>query len=173
LRARSFAHTIRFVAVTGEELGLWGSAHYAAEAAARGERIAGVFNLDMIGYDSDGDHAMELHAGADPASIALADAFVANTQRYGIHLAADQYTITATRQSDHASFWNQGYPAILLIESYFGQDTNPHYHRLTDTVEQINLPYLADFVKASIATLAELAQMWQSPIWIPLLSCEP
>lgn len=173
LRQRSFAHTIRFIALTGEELGLWGSAHYAAAAAARGEHIAGVFNLDMIGYDGNGDRAMELHAGADPASIALAEAFAANTQRYGINLLASQYTISATRQSDHASFWDQGYPAILLIESYFGADTNPHYHRTTDTLEYIAMPYLADFSKASIATLAGLARMWHSLVWVPLLSCRP
>jgi hypothetical protein len=32
--------------------------------------------------------------------------------------------------SDHGSFWNEGYPAVMLTDTaLFG---NPHYHRPTD-----------------------------------------
>ena len=48
-----FNYTIRFIAFDCEELGLWGSAHYANDAEIRGDNIVGVINLDMIAYNPD------------------------------------------------------------------------------------------------------------------------
>ena len=36
-----------------------------------------------------------------------------------------------TRRSDHASFWDAGYPAVMLTDT--ANFRNPHYHRETDT----------------------------------------
>ena len=47
---------------------------------------------------------------------------------YGLNLVPQVIT-DGTGASDHASFWNQSYPAILAIEDYNGtHDFNPNYH---------------------------------------------
>ena len=158
LSSETFSYTMRFIAFSAEEQGMWGSVHYAAQAAAAGQNIAGVINLDMIGYDSNGDRIMEVHAGTDPDSIALADAFIANISQYGLNLQPLKYTSNATRYSDHAPFWDHGYPAFLGIESYRSGDFNPHYHETTDTLDHVTLSYVTDFTKAAVATLASLAR---------------
>ncbi len=152
-----FSHTLRFVLFAGEEQGLIGSAHYAALARNQGDSIAGVINLDMIGYESlpPGDHRVELHAGLGSASNALADAMIAAISSYGIELAPEKITYGATSRSDHASFWGQGYPAVLGIEDM--QDFNPHYHSTQDTLGNMQTSLMLQFTRAAVATLAGLA----------------
>ena len=157
LSQHRFAHTLRFVLFAGEEQGLRGSAHYAAAAHDRGDSIEGVINLDMIGYESvpPNDHRVELHAGTDPASIALADAMMAAISVYGVQLAPEKITSGATTRSDHASFWSQGYPAVLGIEDQ--QDSSPYYHKNMDTLAHMRTSLMVQFTKAGVATLAEIA----------------
>ena len=50
LAGYQFDYTIKFIAFSAEEWGLYGSRHYAQAAKQRGEQIVGVVNLDMIGY---------------------------------------------------------------------------------------------------------------------------
>jgi len=161
LSAHQFAHTVRFIAFAGEEQGLIGSAHYAAAAATRGDPIAGVINLDMIGWDGNGDGRMELHAGTLSGSLAIATHFTSTIQRYHLNLASQLFTTTAIRASDHASFWDQGYPAILAIEDTWAaptNDFNPYYHTLSDTLDKLNADYMTSMTRAMAGTLAELAE---------------
>jgi hypothetical protein len=156
-----FSHTLRFIHFAGEEQGMFGSVHYAAEAYQREDLIDGVINLDMIGYESvpPNDHIVEVHAGTNPASIALADALIDNAAEYSLHLAPQRITVGATSRSDHASFWNYGYAAILGIEDL--QDFNPYYHSADDTLANMQTDMMVEYTKAAVATLAELA-LWQN-----------
>ena len=54
-----FAGTIVFACFDGEELGLWGSDHYAKELAARRAPVLAVLNDDIIGNSTGGDGAHE------------------------------------------------------------------------------------------------------------------
>jgi len=58
--------------------------------------------------------------------------------------------------SDHASFWNEDYSAILIIED-FDNDGNPHYHTETDLVQYFDVPYFEKVAKLGFATVATLA----------------
>jgi hypothetical protein len=165
-----FNRTIRFIHFAGEEQGLIGSAHYAEAAAQRGDLLDGVINLDMIAYETvpPNDHIVEVHAGINPASIALADALVSNINDYGLLLVPETITTSATNRSDHASFWNQGYPAILGIEDF--QDFNPYYHSASDTLANMQTSMMVEYTKACVATLAELAADMRGPsssIYLP------
>lgn len=155
----SFNRTIRFIHFAGEEQGLIGSAHYALAAAQRGDLIDGVINLDMVGYESvpPEDHIVEIHAGINPVSIALANALVSNMAEYGVQLVPQIITADATSRSDHASFWNQGYPAVLGIEDW--QDFNPYYHSAGDTLAHMQTFMMVEYTRACVATLAELASI--------------
>ena len=160
LSKHSFDRTIRFVLFSGEEQGLIGSAHYASQISARGDLVDAVINLDMIGYETvpPGDHIVEVHAGLDPASNALADAIIANVAEYGVQLDVQKITSGATNRSDHASFWNVGYPAVLGIEDF--SDFNPYYHSTSDTLSNMQIPLMVEYTRVCVATVAELAGEW-------------
>lgn len=168
-----FPRTLRFVNFAGEELGLIGSAHYAGEAFRRGDLIDGVINLDMIGYESvpPNDHIVEIHAGIDPASIALAETLIDNISEYGLLLVPQNITETAVKCGDHASFWNRGYAAILGIEDL--DDFNPHYHSRNDTLANMQTQMMVEYTKACVATLAELASMPNETTPTPTCTAPP
>jgi uncharacterized repeat protein (TIGR01451 family) len=152
-----FKRTLRFVTFAAEEQGLIGSYYYVAEAQAAGTPIGGAINLDMIAWDSGDDDAMDIHAGTRSDSQALGTAFLSANTTYSISLVPEFITAGATNRSDHARFWNQGYPAILAIEDF--DDFNPYYHSADDTLDKLDLPYATKFVRATVATLADLAEV--------------
>jgi photosystem II stability/assembly factor-like uncharacterized protein len=156
LRNYDFNYTLKFVCFTGEEQGLLGSEVYAERAKARGDTIVGVYNLDMIAWDGNNDNIIEVHSGTMPSSQALADIFIDVKNHYSLPLVIQEITTGATDRSDHASFWNQNYPAILGIEDF--DDFNPYYHNTNDLLSIFDLPYFTAFGKAGIASVSILAQ---------------
>ena len=60
------------------------------------------------------------------------------------------------RRSDHAAFWDQGYPAVMLTDT--ANFRNPHYHQSTDTVETLDLDFIEAVGETVVATVAELAR---------------
>ncbi|NIX02349.1 MAG: M20/M25/M40 family metallo-hydrolase, partial [Phycisphaerae bacterium] len=112
----NFHYSIKFILFAGEEQGLWGSAAYASNAASNGEQILGVLNMDMIGYDGNMDGSMEIHEGTMSASQTLGNFVAANINNWGLPIAPQIKTYNSSSASDHSSFWNYGYPAILVIE---------------------------------------------------------
>ncbi len=165
-RHQQFDRTIQFIFFTGEEQGLKGSLAYVADHPDLMVDIVGVVNLDMFGYDSDQDRCFEMHVGTLPASDAIGQCFAASITHYSLNLTYDYLTIDATNRSDHASFWNAGVGAIEILENFFdneipggcdGADPSPHYHKTTDTIDQMALPIALDIAKGGIATAAGLA----------------
>ena len=161
-----FLHTLRFVLFTMEEQQLKGSDAYAADCLARGENIAGVVNLDMIGYNTgapvfDAYARSGSHPGA-PESRELADVFSDVVGTYDLdliqrRLEIDDYPLK--HGSDQWSFLSRGYPAILIIQDYAGGDYNPHYHTAGDTLSGLDLDYYAEATRAAVATLAHLGRI--------------
>jgi len=154
LRDYLFEKTIRYLLFTGEEQGLIGSHYYVQDCVAAGDNILGVLNFDMIGYDSDSDGAMEIYCGTIAASEVVGDLFIDTINVFDISLECTKYT-TAPSWSDQYRFWEAGYPAIVGIESF--QDFNPNYHTTNDMLSNCNFPYLTEFVKAAVGTIARLA----------------
>lgn len=152
----NFEKTIKFCLWTGEEQGLYGSAAYAEEAFARGDDIIGVYNFDMIAWDGNGDGSVEFHTGTSGPSIELGNVLSEVVTDYAIDLAPDFYTFGATGASDHASFWEYGYAAMLGIEDY-SSDFNPYYHTTGDNMDHIMLDLFNEFTKAAVGATAVLA----------------
>ena len=157
LKDYDFDYTIKFIGFAGEEQGLLGSDAYAYKAQQRGDTIIGVYNLDMTAWEGDDSNIIELHAGTGASSQALADIMIGVINDYSIPLVPQKITSGATGASDHASFWDQGYPAILGIEDMV-EDFNPAYHTTGDRISIFDMTYFTDFAKAGIASLAILAQ---------------
>ena len=160
-----FQRTLRFVLFTGEEQGLCGSEVYAREAAAAGEAIVAVYNMDMIAWDSDAEPILRLHTRRtnDPgyaADLAIANTFVTVLGQYGLSgVLSPLITPDGSDEDDAFSFWDNGYPAILAIEDdgAVEDDFNPYYHTSADLVSRFNTTYFTNFVKASVGTAATLA----------------
>lgn len=158
LAGRRFDFTVRIVAFGAEEYGLHGSRFHAQAARARGERIVGVLNLDMIGYVDRPPEDLDLIVNA--ASDWLATRYAEAAGRYA-PLPTATTIDPQERASDHSPFWDNGYSALLAIEDRVV--TSPHYHRPTDTLETLDLDFVAAVTAATAASAADLAQPSRDP----------
>ncbi len=152
--------TVRFVHFTAEEQGHWGSKVYAAQMRGRGEQVIGYIDLDMFGYDGNGDRVVEIHTGSGPKSNAFGAEFLERNERYGLGLNFERKSTTASRFSDHSSFWDQDYAAFLIIENFFDdaivRDRNPWYHNTGDLPARVDYNYVARISRVALATAYEM-----------------
>jgi len=150
-----FACTIRYILFTGEEQGMFGSEAYAANIFNHGDNVEAVINLDMIGFNSDDDLIIGFHTRPDNAGdLAIANAFIDVIHAFSINLEPE--IVPDNNQfSDHASFWDFGYSAVLSIEDF--DDFTPDYHKTTDTISTLDFSYLTSFIQAAVGTTAHLA----------------
>lgn len=159
-----FDYTLRFAAWDEEEIGLVGSNFYAQRAASEQKQIIGVLNLDMIAWDSNNDFRYSIATNA--LSQQFTNDFIATSELYQPQLS---YGFHYTTASDHASFWQYNYPAILAIED--NDDFNAYYHTPQDDIDILNMEYYVSMVRASIANIA--AQGWDQRFYFehePILS---
>ncbi len=151
-------YTIIYALWDEEEQGLVGSAYYALQAYNSGDSIKGVINMDMIAWDSNNDNVAEIHTSSVANSIQLKNQMVSVNTDY--NLGANLSIINpGTGASDHASFWNRGYGAILLIENYYGGDFNAYYHTINDLLQHFNLNYYLKLSRLTLGTAATLANL--------------
>ncbi len=151
--SRRFDYSVRFIAFSAEEWGLYGSQAYAAAARARGDSIIGVINLDMIGYVDAVPEDLDIIVNDN--SRWLAERLAEAASLY-LGLSSDKIVDASITYSDHSSFWDRGYPALLGIED---DDTpNPYYHKTGDTLATLNPAFMRSAAASAIALLAELAQ---------------
>lgn len=150
-----FPNTVRFVCFGAEELGLIGSAYYAENAAAAGENIQAVMNLDMILFGPDTLKALFVPFDSQSAFIAgmfgeLAGTYVPELEVHVLYAPGVTY-------SDHASFWQNGFPALLGIEA--AVDDNPFYHQDSDILTNYEeyWPFGTHCTKAALAFTASAA----------------
>jgi len=161
LGTHRFERTIRFVLFTGEEQGLFGSAAYASLLASQQANVVAVLNLDMIAWNSSGAPTLRLHTRTTKSSgyagdRSISDTFQSSVTNYLGSALTPVETPDGETASDHSSFWDQGWPAILAIEDDL-DDFTPYYHTTKDTLSTLNMTYFTSFVKAAVATTAHLA----------------
>lgn len=156
--------SIRFILWSGEELGLHGSREYAANAAADDDRILGVINVDMVGYNWD---RSRVELVTNPASRWMVDLMANANERYDIGLQIDVLEDAFAVQSDHAPFWARGYDAILAIENWLPSDTLsagvvngdyvPYatYHSTADVPDSVNWELVGRIARLTVATLGQ------------------
>ncbi|MFJ1703817.1 M28 family metallopeptidase [Kitasatospora sp. NPDC088346] len=139
--------SLRFVLFNAEEQGLVGSKFYARAAAAAGDGIAAVLQMDMIAGFRGGTRTVEIHAGsavpgpAGAASDALGGVLGTAVAAVEPGLVVQRLTgedDPAAGRSDHASFHERGWAAVAVSENFF-DDTAPatgtrQYHRPGDTL---------------------------------------
>ena len=157
LKEYTFENTILYVLFTGEEQGLRGSAAFVAQRGWAPGRVIGAVNLDMIAYSRDGNPVIDIQCGDGESSGRLGDLLMDTISRHSIPLEPRKFTDPSQTASDHASFWDAGYAAILGIEDEREAYFNPHYHTVDDTWAHCDAAFAANFTKAAVGTLARLA----------------
>ena len=112
----AFANTVKFIACTGEEQGLYGSTAYADDAQDRGEQIQAVLNADMIGWQGDGSPSAEnLDLNYNTSSQWLGLLFADCASAYATGCPVDAFSCASLTASDHYPFWQNGWSAVCGI----------------------------------------------------------
>jgi hypothetical protein len=124
-------HPIVFALFDQEEVGLIGSQAYAAMLAPADVHSVHVF--DMVSFDGDGDHAVELWS----PTTGLATLYQQKGAAAGMPVTAVSFN-----SSDHQSFLDRGLKTTGVSEEFVGGDHTSNYHKATDTYENINFDYL-------------------------------
>jgi hypothetical protein len=119
-------HPVVFIAFSGEENGLLGSAHYVEHPLMPLGGCAGMINLDTVGRLFDGPLTV---FGANTARE-LSHVLRGVNYGFGFELEMPEKDLGA---SDQASFTRRGVPAVQVF-------TGPHadYHRPGDTADKID-----------------------------------
>ena len=169
---------IRFVAFANEEpphfmgpdMGSWS---WARRAKERGETVRAMFSLEMLGYYSDApgsqryppplgfffpDRADFIAFVGDLGARKLVRTAIASFRRNvkfpSEGLAAPSF-IPGVSWSDHWSFRDHGFPAIMVTDTAFYRYA--HYHLPSDTAEKLDYERLARVTLGLAGVLRELA----------------
>ena len=126
-----------------------GSRAFVDMLLADGTQIHSMHNIDMIGWDSNGDRAVEV----DMPTAALEALFRNAAEPLGIAIRKVRYNST-----DHQSFRERGIDATCLSEQYASGDTTPHHHQPTDTVDYVDFGFVASSTRLMMAAMQALAQ---------------
>ena len=164
-----FRKTLVFIAFAAEEYGLFGSGLYAEAAAARHDRIEGVFNNDIIGSDVSGNgntsnRGVNVYSQepADSGSRQLARYMKAMAECYQPGFRVDlvfRYDRFG-RGGDHSPFNAHGYSAIRVTTP---MENFSHQHTPTDTFANTAPDYTALVARANAAAAASLALAPKAP----------
>jgi Zn-dependent M28 family amino/carboxypeptidase len=180
LAAKTLARSVRFVAFVNEEAPFFytwkmGSHRYARQAHEHGDNITAMLSLETIGYYSDADGSQQypnpVYAWLYPntgnfigfvgnlASRKLVRQCLGSFRR---HSAFPSEGIAAPGRmmgihwSDHWSFWQEGYAAVMVTDTALFR--YPHYHASTDLPDRIDYERLARVVEGLAKVTVDLAQ---------------
>ena len=101
--------------------------------------MVGPFPLMFLGYPSEGSFIGIIgNFRSRSFTNDLSRAFKKNPALPVVSLTVpfNGWVMPNVRLSDHASFWDQGYRAVMLTDSAFYR--NPHYHQVSDTMETLD-----------------------------------
>jgi PPE-repeat protein len=79
-------------------------------------------------------------------SLAMKDDLVGLLATYNFNLNVNVVN-PGTTASDHSRFWNQGFSAVLVGESWENNDQTPYYHSSGDRFSTLDLPYFHELAK--------------------------
>jgi Zn-dependent M28 family amino/carboxypeptidase len=179
LHDKSFDKTVHLVAFVLEEPPLFrtefmGSYVYAQTLKKKGKDIQGMICLEMIGYFTDKPRSQ--HYPLSSFRWLFPDtgdfiALVSNLQSRGLlsrvkdafkrdtDLPVESLStfsiIPGIDFSDHRSFWEFGYEALMVTDTAFYR--NPNYHGISDTYETLDYTSMAKVVLGLISAIEELA----------------
>jgi len=177
-----FRRDVRFVFYDCEEAPHYGthemgSQQHAAMLCARGVRLLGMVCLESVGYFPHRPRLdprvpwwirliMRVGGGrnvaivSDPASMGFGLQFVWAFLRSGhfpcVPAALPRRWLPEIGLSDHRSYWDEGYPALMVTDTAFMR--NPNYHQPTDRLHTLDLERMAALCETLIGSVTRLAR---------------
>ena len=165
--------SVKFVSFAMEEPPVYGTRHmgsrvYAKMARRQKEKIDGMICLEMVGYSCHEPGCqgypfplMFMNYPKQGNFIGIVNNFKSrqlagqmtaqfqnNQQLPVVRLTVplNGWILPAVRLSDHASFWDQGFKAVMVTDSAFFR--NPHYHTAADTMDKLDYEFMAELVES-------------------------
>jgi Zn-dependent M28 family amino/carboxypeptidase len=158
-----------------EELNMIGSGYFAAALKNAGIKVGAMISLEMVGYTDPRPGAQKYPLGLNwlypergdfiglignwnSNSLLRAMAYAMRQVRglpvETLSVPGNGALIPAVRLSDHAPFWDAGYPALMITDTAFFR--NPHYHGRTDTIDTLNVDFMARVCEGVVRGVAAL-----------------
>ncbi len=185
---RQFPGTLVFATVAGEEQGLYGSTFMAAQMAAAGNDVQGMFSNDIVGASQAWDGTKPdprtlrlfvegIPTAATSSQISIMQSVggendglsrqigrfvkeVAPFELTGMNVRVIWRRDRYLRASDHVSFQGQGYPAARFTEP---RENFNHEHQNTQVVNGVQLGDLIQFVDFDY--IARVAKVNGAALW--------
>ncbi len=173
------ARTLRFVAFVNEEPPLYRTRHmgslvYARHARKQKEKIVAMIALETIGYYTENEESQAFpfpplrffypttgnfitfvsHFPSRSLLRRSLGAFRRHSDFPAEGLVAPGWLV-GVGWSDHWSFWQAGYPAIMITDTALFRYTR--YHSPGDTPARLNYPEMTRVVRGLIGMVAELS----------------
>ncbi len=169
---------LRLVAFTLEEPPAFTTRHQGSRVFVRackraGERVLGAVVLEMVGYTCPRqDYPLVLQwAGYPKQGNFIGIVGDGRSRRFGravlkgfqsnqslpvesLFVPLRGWLLPSTRLSDHASFWDVGWPALMVTDTAFFR--NPNYPLPSDTIDTLDFGFMAELVESLTLALAEL-----------------
>jgi aminopeptidase YwaD len=166
---------LQFVAFALEEENMLGSTQYADALFKQRAPLAGMISLEMVGFKSDAPNSQQLpqgyehlypHVGnfigvvGNENSRSLLEAFVAAMKTVeglpveSLVVPQNGEVLPPARLSDHSPFWDRGYSSLMITDTSWFR--NPHYHQKTDTLETLDLDFMACVAEGVVRAIESL-----------------
>jgi len=150
-----------------------GSRVFVSHCRSSGDQVLGALILEMVGYTAQRQHYPFIHRWPGYPAEGNFIGIIGNWRsrhfgntvlrafRSNKHLPVESlfvpfngWILPATRLSDHASFWDAGWPALMVTDTAFFR--NPHYHLPSDTIDTLDFDFMAELVMSLELALHEL-----------------
>lgn len=168
-------YPIQLVAFDLEEYGLIGSNEYAKFLQEKKQKLRLMISLEMLGYCDNNPGSQNYPPGlkylypnqGDYIAVIgnlsiVPDLIKISNQIKSINIPCEWLPvfnkglmIPSTRLSDHSSFWDRGYNAMMITDTAFMR--NPHYHKSSDTIHTLNLDFLSGVCQGLINQLTVIS----------------
>jgi Zn-dependent M28 family amino/carboxypeptidase len=161
---------LRFVAFTLEEPPTHATRHQGSRVFVKrltesGGRVAGAIILEMVGLTTSKQHYPKFLRWAgypdagnfigivgNRASKPLGERVLRGMRKNpalpveSLFVWLNGWIIPDTRLSDHAPFWDKGFPALMITDTAFFR--NPNYHGPNDTADTLDYAFMAELVRS-------------------------
>ena len=154
------ARTVIFALFSGEERGLWGSAHFAESPARPLSQAVAVLNIDMLGRNATDSLVV---VGKSYSTLGeVTDRVTRAHPEVGMRLVDDPWDGTYFTRSDQYSFARLGVPSILFFNG-----THADVHTARDAVGLLNADAAARAVRMIFYVAHDVASTAKRPTWDP------
>ena len=171
---------VELVAFSLEELPFFstpymGSAIHASSLKKQRVAVRAMLSLEMIGYFSDepssqqfpleelrplypssGNFIAVVGNPGDTALVRKIEGAMRGASSLPVHSINAPRSMPGVDFSDHVSYWDAGYPAVMITDTAWYR--NPHYHTAGDTAETLDYERMAMVVQGVDAAVRAIAK---------------